>query len=219
MCSLKRFSHDFKAEFAGEIGVMAMCRPLEMGVLFCILSQRNLNIQYSLYSLFDRESLCRAVFKSDSKLKEIGYSAFSGSVIKSIRIPSNAESIGRYCFSQCKFLCKVVFESNSKLKAIADFAFYYSGVKTIELPEQCEVLTGNSLVGLEFVTISKGNKCLMCEDNFLFGISGNILIRYFGKSNKVLIKSFIENISKGCFYECKSLCEVLRIRFKIERNW
>jgi hypothetical protein len=100
-------------------------------------------------------------------LKEIGNSAFGQSGIRAIRIPSNVEKIGKYCFSKCHSL-QVVFESDSKLKKIGGFAFHDSGVKKIEIPDGCEILTGQSLLGLVFVTISNGNNFVMLEEDFLF---------------------------------------------------
>jgi hypothetical protein len=69
-------------------------------------------------------------------VKEIGNSAFLNSGIKSIRIPTNVENIGKECFYYCKPLCELVFESDSKLKEIAFFiqelrrlfGFYYQSV-------------------------------------------------------------------------------------------
>jgi predicted metal-binding protein len=142
-------------------------------------------------------------------LKEIGGGAFYYSEIKSIRIPNNVENIGKDCFCGCKSLCEVVFESESKLKEIGDCTFSGSGVNTIEIPDQCERLDGNSLYGLEFVSISKGNKFLILQDDLLLKTDGNILIRYFGKSNRIFIKNFFEIISGGCFRGCNYLCEVV----------
>jgi hypothetical protein len=149
------------------------------------------------------------VFEFDCRLREIGDFAFYDSRIQVIRIPRNVEKIGKNCFYGCKSLCEVVFESESKLKEICDFLFTDSRVKMIEIPDQCEALTGCSLMGLDFVTVSKGNKSLVFKDNFLLRIKGSILIRYFGESKRVLVESFVENISKRCFSQRKSLREVI----------
>jgi hypothetical protein len=60
---------------------------------------------------------------------------------------------------------------------------------------------------LAFATVSNRNKFLMFEGDFLVRIKGNILIRYFAKSNR--IKNYVEIISGGYFRECKSLHEVV----------
>jgi hypothetical protein len=51
---------------------------------------------------------------------------------------------------------------------------------TLGIPDECEVLSGNSLFGLR---------------------NGNVLIGYFGNSNRVLIKNIVESISGGCLRE------------------
>jgi hypothetical protein len=95
------------------------------------------------------------------------------------------------------------------LREISNSAFDDSGVKTIEIPDKCEGFNGSSLLGLEFVTISSRNNFLMFKDGFLVKDKGNTLIRYFGNSNRVLIKSFVEIISGGCFRKCASLREIV----------
>jgi hypothetical protein len=65
--------------------------------------------------------------------------AFAYSRLLMIRIPSNVEMFGKYCFSECKSLCEVVFESNSKLREIDDLALSSSGIKTIRIPSNVEM--------------------------------------------------------------------------------
>jgi hypothetical protein len=149
------------------------------------------------------------VFESGCNLKEIGNWAFRGSHLRSIRIPVNVEKIGEYCFYQCGSFDEIVFESGCNLKEIGNQAFSGSGLKAIEIPPCCEVLTGLSLADVEFVTISEKNKSFIVEDNFVVEIGGETLIRYFGKCERVLIGKTVERISDGCFYKCKSLCEVV----------
>jgi hypothetical protein len=73
--------------------------------------------------------------KLHSQLKEIGMSAFSECVIKSIRIPSNVEVIGKRCFCDCKSLCEVTFEFGCKLKAISKSVFKPCPVECVILPK------------------------------------------------------------------------------------
>jgi hypothetical protein len=154
-------------------------------------------------------SLYEIVFESDSNLKKIGSCAFCDSGLKTIRIPSNVENIGNGCFFRDRQLRAVVFESDSKLKEIGNCAFFVSRVERIEIPDQCEILTGNSLLGLNFVTVSDSCKSLMFDDDLLVKIKGYTLIKYFGNSNRVLIKNIVESISGGCFRGRKSFCEVV----------
>jgi hypothetical protein len=53
------------------------------------------------------KALCEVVFESESKLKEIGNSAFrisENSAIKTIRILNSVEKIGDACFYKCDYL-------------------------------------------------------------------------------------------------------------------
>jgi hypothetical protein len=81
-----------------------------------------------------KNSLCEIIFESDSKLKQISDSAFRTSQIQLIRIPSNVESFGEFCFYECKSLYGVIFESDSKLKEFGVRAFSESGIKAIRIP-------------------------------------------------------------------------------------
>jgi hypothetical protein len=156
------------------------------------------------------QSLCEVTFESGSKLREIGVSTFRCCAIKSVRIPSNVEVIGGWCFCRCQSLSEVAFESGSNLKEISKYAFFETGVHldAIEIPAQCESLTGLSLVGLKFVTISKGNKSFILRDDFVMNMNGSVLIRYFGRYEGLTIHSCVESVSDGCFSSCEAPCEV-----------
>jgi hypothetical protein len=154
-------------------------------------------------------SILEVVFESSFKLNGIDSSHFYGLGLRSVVVPFNVEKI---CFSGCESLCKVTFEPNSKLKEIGEYCFDDCQVKTIEIPEECELINGLSLCGLESVTIAKGNKHLkLMRNGCLIDDGKKSLIRFFGVSNSIHIENVFESIAKGCFYKCKTLCE---IRFK-----
>jgi hypothetical protein len=72
------------------------------------------------------KSLNEVIFESESKLKEIGQSAFRDSGLSgSIRIPNSVEKLGPRCFCGCRDLCEVIFESRSKLKEIGKKCFEF----------------------------------------------------------------------------------------------
>jgi hypothetical protein len=154
------------------------------------------------------EALSEIAFESDCRLKEIGKSAFRDSGLKSIRIPKTVEKIGEKCFYFCESLSEVTFESDCQLKEIGESAFDMSKVTAIEIPSKCETLTGLSLSGLKSVTVCRGNKTFVLNDDFLIEPKKERLIRFFGKGSSVLIKRSIEIISDGCFWGCESLYEV-----------
>ena len=56
-------------------------------------------------------------------LKSIGGSAFRGSGLTSIHLPSSLESIGDWCFYKCTSLTSVEFGSDIHLKSIGNNAF------------------------------------------------------------------------------------------------
>jgi hypothetical protein len=157
---------------------------------------------------YNCESLCEVTFESVSKLTVIGNCAFYECGIKSIRIPSSVEVIGTECFYDCFCLCEVTFESISKLKGIGRHALCNTGVDTMEIPAGCESLTGLSLNGLKSVTVSNENQFFTLRDSFVMNLSGTVLIRYFGGDESILIPSYVEIISEGCFSDCESLFEV-----------
>jgi hypothetical protein len=138
--------------------------------------------------------------KSKSAIRYFGESS-------RVLIDNGIESISEKCFWKSHH--QVIFGPNSKLKEICCFAFEKSEVKTIEIPCECEFVDGFSLVGLESVTVSKDHKSLVCKDDFLINASKNTLVRYFGKSDSILINNFVENFSSGCFFDCKSTFEIV----------
>jgi hypothetical protein len=125
-----------------------------------------------------------------------------------VKIPSSVEIIGKGCFSRCKSLCEMTFETGCEAREIGDWAFQESNVKKIEIPEKCEILNGSSLVGIESVTICRGNSFFILENNVMYSKDGKRLIRYFGGGNEFTIKKNVEIIGKECFSHCESLCEV-----------
>jgi hypothetical protein len=153
--------------------------------------------------------LIEVVCESESNLKEIKNEAFSLSGLKSIRIPNSVKKLGDKCFMLCKSLYEVVFESGSQLEEIGHCALYRSNVERIEIPPKCSKLTGSSLRGLKSVGIAKRNNCFVLEEDLLVDVKKNALIRYFGWKYEVFVERCFENISDECFYECKSLREVI----------
>jgi hypothetical protein len=109
-----------------------------------------------------------------------------------------------------KNLCEVVFESDSKLKEIGRDAFDGCQIKVIEIPSECEVLHGQTLTKVNFVTgSSRENVFFESEDGFLHNVNKQSLVGYYGKSNRVLVDNCTVKICDECFYGCSSICEVI----------
>jgi hypothetical protein len=79
-------------------------------------------------------------FESGSRLERIEESAFYGSGLKSVEIPSSVGVLGKKNFYQCKSLESATFESGSRLERIEELVFYESGLKSIEIPSSVAVL-------------------------------------------------------------------------------
>jgi hypothetical protein len=61
-------------------------------------------------------------------------SAFCGSGLKSILIPSSVVILGKASFYECTSLESVTFESGSRLERIGESAFSLSRLASIEIP-------------------------------------------------------------------------------------
>jgi hypothetical protein len=73
-------------------------------------------------------------FENGSRLERIEESAFCGTGLKSILIPSSVVTLGKGSFCRCKSLESVTFENGSRLERIEESAFRQSGLKSIEIP-------------------------------------------------------------------------------------
>jgi hypothetical protein len=98
-------------------------------------------------------SLAEVIFESGSRLVRIEEAAFCGSGLKKIEIPRSVEWIGENCFHECRCLSEVIFNHESTLKEIDASAFASSCVRSIEIPNQCKILNGESLIGVNNVSM------------------------------------------------------------------
>jgi hypothetical protein len=99
-------------------------------------------------------------FESGSRLERIEGSAFSGSRLKSILIPSSVVVLGKESFSQCKSLESVTFERGSRLERIEERAFSVSRLKSILIPSSVVFLGKGSFGGCSIgsVTFERGSR-------------------------------------------------------------
>jgi hypothetical protein len=142
-------------------------------------------------------------------LQRIEEFAFYCTALKKLQIPWSVEFIGKNCFSICKSLCEITFESRSSLKEIGDFAFFETNFKRIELPKKCEIISGFSLYGVKEVSIHRENPFLIKSQSCIKSIDKKVLIRYLGEDCNIVIGREVERISRGCFHQCHSVCNVL----------
>jgi hypothetical protein len=156
--------------------------------------------------------LSAVTFESGSRLSMIGRSAFSDCFsLDVICIPGSVETIGSYCFDGCHNLSIVTFEAVSRLRCIEDYAFCgCSSLKSIFLPDRVEDLTG---VSFDYentdIEIDPESEFLRICDDFLMDLEGHCLIRCFRDSIDVVISNEVDQLSRGCFYGCTNISNVM----------
>jgi hypothetical protein len=94
-------------------------------------------------------------------LERIEESAFSGSGLKSVLIPSSAVILGEESFHGCRSLESVACESGSRLERIEERAFCGSGLKSVLIPSSVVVLGERSFSqceSLQPVTFESGSR-------------------------------------------------------------
>jgi hypothetical protein len=124
--------------------------------------------------------------------------------------PASVEVVCKSCFVICISLTTVTFESNSKLHRIEESAFQQSGVTELFLPNSIHFLSGSAFAGASLNSISfwPGQCEFQVSEMVIEDIADRSLIRYFGRSTVVVIKSRIEIVSESCFSNCTSLTTV-----------
>jgi hypothetical protein len=136
--------------------------------------------------------------RGGSRLARIEESAFQGSVLESIDIPSSVVVLGKRSFYRCESLESVTFESGSRLERIEEYAFYESGLKSILVPSSVVVLGKSSFClckSLESVTFESGSRLERIEE-FAFQWSG---------LKSILVPSSVVVLGKLGFSGCESL--------------
>lgn len=105
----------------------------------------------------DAKNLKSVTFAEDSKLKEIGESAFESAYIEYIKIPRSVEKIGKNTFNNCKNLSSIKFTDDSNLKIIGDNAFKGTNIESIEIPRSVTIILDFAFSGcfkLKSVTLA-----------------------------------------------------------------
>jgi hypothetical protein len=167
------------------------------------------------------EPVSVVVFEKGSTTEVIGASAFDGSRLKSIVIPSSVVVLGKMSFYRCWSLEWVTFESGSRLERIKHTAFQGSGLKSIVIPSSVVVLGGQSFFqcrSLESLMFESGSRLkrigehafresrlksivippsVVCVCPSAFVIDSLSSVSISGNSGHFRIReSFLENINK-----------------------
>ena len=124
----------------------------------------------------------------------IGYSAFQGSSLKRVILPSTLKRIGAQAFAFCGSLKTIHIPEN--VQTIDPVAFM-----CVEPPDE-ETLNFNS--NFQSITVDENNKYFASKDGVLFNKSLNTLVAYpVGKTGNYTISNTVESIERFAFaYSC-----------------
>ena len=124
----------------------------------------------------------------------IGYSAFQGSSLKRVILPSTLKRIGAQAFAFCGSLKTIHIPEN--VQTIDPIAFL-----CVE-PIDEETLNFNS--NFQSITVDENNKYFASKDGVLFNKSLNTLVAYpVGKTGNYTIPNTVESIERFAFaYSC-----------------
>ena len=133
-------------------------------------------------------------------VKRIGCYAFEGSTVKSVTLPSEAETIDIGAFKNCKGLTSVLF--GGKINAIGESAFEgCTSLETVTIPYGSASTIGprafSGCTALGSVSLSDSVKLI--ENEAFSGCS---------KLKNINFPAFLESIGAKAFYECKSLSSI-----------
>jgi hypothetical protein len=140
-------------------------------------------------------------FENDSRLADIGQSAFSEAGSKSIVIPSSLVHLGQLSFWNCKSLNTVVYGNDCSLERIEESTFRGTGLKSIKIPPRVTFVDASAFAGisLEFISISPDNRALRSREGFLETCDRSMIFRYFGVCRSVVIPSSVVVLGKESF--------------------
>jgi TPR repeat protein len=155
------------------------------------------------FSGIDRRTLKSVTFEAGSRLERIDESAFHGSGLKSLAIPSSVGVLGKWSFAECQCLGSVTFERRSRLKRIEESAFHCRSwppcpLTSIVIPSSVVVLgkcSFSTCTSLESVTFESGSRLERIDESAFHGCA----------LKSIVIPSSVVVLGKESFSGCKSL--------------
>ena len=142
---------------------------------------------------FDNSHIISVKFAKDSKLQIIEEDAFSKTLIKKIKIPSEVKIIGKGAFFRCEELQRITFSEDSQLQTIEDYAFKNTSIKSIAIPSKVTDLKDNWSVEMKYL-----QKIIVSQSNPRYSSVGDVMI--IGKS---LIESNKYDLLVSCLCNVK----------------
>jgi hypothetical protein len=122
-------------------------------------------------SFYECNSLKSVLFECDSQLEQIEQSAFRGTCLKSIEIPSSVIVLGEISFfseESWQSLESLSFQNGSRLREIGKAAFPRTRLCSVIVPCSVEILGMKSFEGcksLKSVTFENGSRYAQIEMN------------------------------------------------------
>ena len=149
------------------------------------------SVEYIGEDAFSRNKLASVNFESNSKLKYIGKSGFSGNQLTNVVIPKSIEKIDNYAFGTNK-LTAVSFENGTKIKYLS--GFNNNQLTDINIPSTVETIGGYAFAGNKLTNIVIPS---LVETIGEYAFKSNKLttVKFAEKSNlkKVINEAFADN--------------------------
>ncbi len=144
-------------------------------------------------------------------LEIIGYSAFNGSSITSIRIPDSVTTIEYGAFSSCNNLTSVDFGNG--VSTIATFAFgWCNNLREITIPSSVTEIGDGVFSGsynLSNINVEQGNEYYVSEGSILFNKDRTRLIAWSNASGDVTIPNGVKKLGNYIFQNNREMTSVI----------
>jgi hypothetical protein len=162
-------------------------------------------------------SLCSVVFESESSLENIESDAFYGcKALESLCLPASLIVLSEHSLRGMRLLKSLTFESESKLREIQNWALCgCESLRSIFLPASLAVIGPYAFFesSIEEVFVDDSNPHFFFSRQFLIGVDGMILVRYFGDGEDLkadcLSDLGLRQIGSCAFSHCPALKSIL----------
>jgi hypothetical protein len=153
------------------------------------------------------KSLESVAFENGSRLERIEESAFQGSGLKSILIPSSVVVLGKESFWGCNCLEFLTFKSGSRLERIEESTFRGSRLKSIVVPGSVTFIDRSAFDGISVssISVSRDNGRYRLHGCFLEDFGALTIHRCFDACSTVMIPWSVEILGERSFSGCRSL--------------
>ncbi len=194
------------------------------------------NVQSIGMAAFADTSLNTVTFEENSKLIEIGSTAFYGLNLKTVVFPDSLTYIGEEAFAWNFGLTSITFGENSSLqiidkkafvcdtaltsvalpknlRQIGDYAFLNTRLETVALPASLTMLGEGAFAAchsLESITVEEGNTVYKDLDGVVYSIDGTSIVAYpaGNVATSYAITDTVTTVGAAAFYGAYNLTNV-----------